>query len=422
MTGTIRFIGKLSFVVFLLLLLFSFAMFQGGFVSWFLFFGFLPIFLYLLGLLFYPIKKWHVTRSLSHHVTRAGGRIAVTVKIKRSIPYPLYYCICEEIFPDTLQKVDNQNEKYRHMDKPNKLQVSRKIKKIVFPGFSREIELPYYIEQVPRGEHQLQALRIRTGDMFGFVKKEHIFYLSDQVIAFPNERPIHITDSITSYEQGSISSYAMNLKNSNVATGIREYMPGDKFSWIDWKQTAKKNTIITKEFEQEKSTDTMVILDNCYYQGINELAFEAGIELTMSLVESIRKQASQVGFLSIGENVVYFPMHHDPAKKDLIRQHLTRLQPGGTRPFSVVLREETMKISSGANMILVTTHMDDTFRESIEKIKQRSKRVIILFIQSSALISRNEHNTIQQLRFEGVVINVLTEKQLVQKKIEVNVS
>ncbi|SDR12148.1 DUF58 domain-containing protein [Virgibacillus salinus] len=422
MTGTIRFIGKLSFVVFLLLLLFSFAMFQGGFVSWFLFFGFLPIFLYHLGLLFYPIKRWHVTRSLSHHVIRAGGRIAVTVKIKRTIPYPLYYCICEEIFPDTLQKVDNQNEKYRNMDKPNKLQVSRKIKKIVFPGFSREIELPYYIEQVPRGEHQLQALRIRTGDVLGFVKKEHIFYLSDQIVAFPNERPVHIAESITSYEQGSISAYAMNLKNSNVATGIREYTPGDKFSWIDWKQTAKKNTIITKEFEQEKSTDTMVILDSCYNRGINDLAFEAGIELTMSLVESIRKQASQVGFLSIGENVVYFPMHHDPSKKDLIRQHLTRLQPGGTRSFSMVLREETTKISSGANMILVTTQMDDMFRESIQKVKQRSKRVIILFIQSSALISRSEHNIIQQLRFEGVVINVLTEKQLVQKIIEVNVS
>lgn len=422
MTRTIRFIGKLSFVIFMILLVFSFAMFQGGFVSWFLFFGFLPIFLYHIGLLFYPIKKWHVTRHLSHHVIRAGDRVAVTVKIQRTIPYPLYYCICEEVFPDTLKKVDNHNDKYRYMDQPEKLHVNRKIKKIVFPGFSHHIELPYYIEQVPRGEHQLQAIRIRTGDVFGFVKKEYIFHVSDQVVAFPNKRHIHIAESINSFEQGSISSYAMNLKNTNVATGIREYMPGDKFSWIDWKQTAKKNTIITKEFEQEKSTDTMVILDVCHYQGINELAFEAGIELTMSLLESIQKQASQVGFLSIGEETVYFPMHHDPTKKDWIRQYLTKVQPSGMYSFSVKLREEMMRVSSGMNIILVTTRMDHAFQETIQQARQRTRRVIVLFIQASALITRNEHNIIQQLRFEGVVINVLTEKQLTQDKIGVNVS
>ncbi|WP_164670178.1 DUF58 domain-containing protein [Virgibacillus doumboii] len=421
MKGILRFIGKLAFVVLLLLLLFSFAMFQGGFVSWFLFFAYTPIFLYHIGLLFYPIKNWQVTRKLSNHVVRAGDRVAVKVKINRSFPYPLYYCICEEVFPVTLQRMDSHNEKYRYMDQPGKLQVNRKIKKIVFPGFKREIELPYYIEQVPRGEHQLQFVRIRIGDVFGFVKKEHVFKVPDQIVAFPNERPVHISESINSFEQGSVSSYAMNLKNTNVATGIREYMPGDKFSWIDWKQTAKKNTIITKEFEQEKSTDTMVILDASHYHGMNDLAFEAAIELTTSLLETIRKQ-SQVGFLSIGSETSYFPLHHDPAKRDLIRQHLTRVQPSGDHPFSVKLKEELAKVSSGVNMIVVTTHMDVSFQETIQKAKQRTKRVIVLFIQSSALITRNEHHIIQQLRFEGVVINMITEKQLVQHMIEVNVS
>ncbi len=128
MKSTLSIAGKLSFLVFLFLLLFVFAMFQGGFLSGFLFFGFLPVFLYHLGLLVYPIGKWEVTRELSNHVVRTGDRVAVTVRIKRSVPFPLYYCVCEEVFPDTLQQVGDRTERHRHMDRPDKLHVNRTIK------------------------------------------------------------------------------------------------------------------------------------------------------------------------------------------------------------------------------------------------------------------------------------------------------
>jgi|GEM_PF-173430 len=421
MKDTIRFAGKLSFVIFLLLLLFSFAMFQGGFVSWFLFFATLPIFLYHLGLLFYPIKNWRMTRNLSRYVARAGDCIEVTLHIKRSIPYPLYYCICEEVFPDSLRKADDFSERHRFLGQSDKLNISRRLKKIIFPGFKREIELPYVIDQIPRGEHRLQAVRVRTGDVFGIVTKEHVFHVDDRIVAMPNERPVRMTESMNSFDQGSASSHSVHLKNTNVATGIREYMPGDKFSSIDWKQTAKKNTVITKEFEQEKSTNTLLVLDACHYEGLNELAFETGIELTLSLLETVQKQTSRTGFLSIGENTAYFPLHHDPGKKDWIRRHLTRIQPGGTVPFSVKLREEMMQITSGANMIFVTTHLDYEFQDVIKQVRQRTKNLVVVLIQASGLISRHEHNMIHQLRSEGLVINVLTEDELAQKMIEVNI-
>ncbi len=38
-------------------------MFQGGFVSWFLFYSFLPFGLYAVVVLLYPLKKWNVTRD-----------------------------------------------------------------------------------------------------------------------------------------------------------------------------------------------------------------------------------------------------------------------------------------------------------------------------------------------------------------------
>ncbi|WP_430788480.1 DUF58 domain-containing protein [Virgibacillus flavescens] len=421
MRDTVQFIGKLVFIVFLFLALFSYAMFQGGFVSWFLFYSFLPIFLYLFGMLLYPIKGLYVTRKLSHHVVRAGDSVQIEIIIKRNFPFPLYYCICEEVFPETLNKVDNRADKYQHMEDPSKLQVVRKIKKVVFIGFKKKVRLSYQIAEIPRGEHQLFAIRFKTADLFGFIKKEHVYKVFDNLIAYPKEHQVHITEKINSFEQGSISAPNQSLKNTNIASGIREYMPGDKFSWIDWKQTARKNTVMTKEFEQEKSTDTMLILDGYHHHNLNVLAFEAAIEMALSLMETIRKQSSQIGFLSIGEKNVFFPLHHDPAKKELIRQHLTQLQPGGERDFSGTLVEEAKRLTSGVIVVIVTTTMNEEFKQAVKQMKQRSKRIIVCFIESSKLITDEQHHIIQQLKFEGIVMNIITEKQLVQNRIEVRV-
>ncbi len=422
MKASIRFVGRFLFVFLLLLILFSFAMFQGDFVSWFLFFGFLPIFLYQFGLFFYPLKGWKVTRKLSRHNLRAGSDATVKLMMKRRIPFPLFYCIVEEIFPQTLQKADRQQEKYYHMDQPAQLNVNRRMKQVIYPWFKRVIEIPYTIEQTPRGIHQLQAVRIRTGDVFGFLKKERTFQIADTLTVYPNERPLHLQEKFSNYQEGAISSHALNLKNTNVSSGVREYMPGDKISRIDWKQSARKNTMMTKEFEQEKSTDTLLVLNACYHEDTNSLAFEAAVEVTMSLMGAIHQQASQVGLTTIGEETVHFPLHHDMTQAAGIRQHLTEIQPAGERSFEVQLKQASLKIGGGFVLMIVTNHLDDPLKQTMKELKQRTKRIIIFYIQSTTTISEQDYQRITELQMHGIGVSILTEKQRVKNPIEVNVT
>jgi uncharacterized protein (DUF58 family) len=420
MRRTFRFVRNVIFILLLFVLLFSYAMFQGGFTSWFLFFGFLPIFLYLIGFAFYPISRWKVERKSLKHVIATGDQTSVTIRVRRKIPFPIYYCVVEEVFPDTLNRIDTRYSKYQYLEHPTKLYKGRQIKKLIFPWFKRKIDITYTLGQLPRGNHILPAVRIRTADMFGLIKKEHVYPATTELMVYPIERPVHVVERMNSYEQGSISSFATHLKNTNVATGVREYKPGDKFSWIDWKQTAKKSNVMTKEFEQEKSTDTLIILDSCYYDGMNLLAYEATIEMSISLIETIRKQASQVGFLSIGTEPVLFPVKHDPTKKEWIRKHLTQLQPGRTQPFASKLKEEMAKITSSFYVVIVTTHLDEQLMETLQHVRLRDKKVMIVFIQAENRISSLEHQLILKLRNDGVGVSILTEKELVMDPIEVS--
>ncbi|WP_087974647.1 DUF58 domain-containing protein [Oceanobacillus rekensis] len=421
MKDALRIVGNILFVCALFTILFSYAMFQGGFVSWFLFFSFLPIFLYLIGFLIYPIKRWKVSRRFSHHIIEAGDSINATIEVKRSFPFPLYYCIIEEVIPQSLMKVDNRNDKYQYMHHPDKIYVERSIKRVTFPIFKRGFQLPYSITNVPRGEHRLKKIRIRTSDIFGFVKKEHVFAVSDEIIAYPSSHALKMSERFSKYEQGSVSSTGHHLTNTNVAVGVREYAPGDRFSWIDWKQTARKNSVMTKEFEQEKSTDILLIHDSCQIEGLNPLAFEATIEICLSLMETFQNQDSKVGLLSIGKKTVYFPSDQSKANKLPVNHYLTRLTPGGERTFSMNLKEEIKRIDKGDFVIIITTHLDDFLKQTIRRFTLRTKQASVICIQSEALISDEEQQLIQQLRYSNIPVQLLTEKELMKAPIEVSI-
>lgn len=420
MKSSLRMVGNILFIITLFAILFSYAMFQGGFVSWFLFFSFLPIFLYLLGFLMYPINRWKVTREISHHSIEAGKSVHATIKIERSFPFPLYYCVIEEVIPQTLMKLDNRNNKYQYMNHPDKLYVERRIKRVTFPIFKRRIQFAYTLKQVPRGEHRLKKIRIRTSDIFGFAKKEHVVEIANEIIVYPRRHHLQMTERFSNYEQGSVSSSRHHLTNSNVAIGVREYAPGDRFSSIDWKQTARKNTVMTKEFEQEKSTDILLVHDSCNTDGLNPLAFEATVEICLSLMETFRKQEAQVGFLSIGKKTEYFPSEHT-ANSSPINRYLTNLKPSGKRPFSMKLKEEIKRMDQGDYVIFITTTIDDLFKQIIRRFKSRTKQVAVIFIQSEALISDKEQQLIQQLRYASIPVQILTEKELKNKTIEVRI-
>src|SRR5699024_11106265 len=376
-----RFIRNFIFIILLFLVLFSFAMFQGGFTSWFLFFSFLPIFLYQIALMFYPIKMWKVTRELSKQMIEAGDQVIVKISIRRKVPFPLYYCIFEEIFPETLNKLDLRQDKYKQMNNPNSINTVRQKKKILFQWFKREFTFTYQLTHLPRGEHVLSEVRIRTGDVFGLIKKDHTFQTVSHLTVFPYQRKLRMDEQARNLEQGVTSSQALNFKNTNVASGIREYMPGDRFSWIDWKQTARKNEVMTKEFEQEKSTDTLLILDSSYYTGFNELEFEATVELILSFIDLFRKNGTYASLLTIGEETNFFPAKRF-VQREAMERHLATVHPTGNKAFSLLLKEEFMRLNSQHLIIILTTNLDESLQETIKQLKMRKKRVHLIYIQA----------------------------------------
>ena len=133
-------------------------------------------------------------------------------------------------------------------------------KTILFPGLKRNISFQYAIDTIPRGEHTFSSVRVKTGDLFSMMEKSN-FFSSGYIFSLSSVCRYNVSAIGKPFRTRSALSKYKFLKDSTISVGVRDYKPGDRFSWIDWKATARTNNIMTKEFEQQRSHNIMIFID-----------------------------------------------------------------------------------------------------------------------------------------------------------------
>lgn len=333
---------KLIFLLFLLLGAFSFAMFQGGFVSWFLFYSFCPLAIYGIAIYFYPLKKAAVERRAEKKALFAGEELKVKGRIKRKGFFPLFYLIVED-------KVAGGRDQT----------VVRTEKMMLFPYFKRVIDFEYAVGSLPRGVHYLNEVELAAGDPLGFIEKRAaIPAAKEKLIVFPEYEHIPFS-SLTSFSYGGMASANEKMeKDTTMAASVREYQYGDRFSWINWKASAKRNELMTKEFEQRMSSEISIMVD-CYPDD----QFEAIVSFAASIVIScIRNRGKAQLFFS------------DPAEKPIfikgtMTQHealyrLALIEDQCPAPIADILAGERKRTERNGFAMLITRHLSSRLIEN----------------------------------------------------------
>ncbi|RFU69274.1 DUF58 domain-containing protein [Peribacillus saganii] len=334
---------KLLSLVVLFAAVFTYAMFQGGFVSWFLFYSFLPFALYPMLLFFHPVKDFNVERDIEKLECKAGDSVDITVTITRGFPFPLVFLIVEELLPYQL--------------KPDS---STQVKSLVFPWFKREIKLSYSLDGVPRGEHHLLSIRLKTGDFLGLFTKEATFEIPGRILAYPAYYDMNFRQLANLFDQGQTSSSVRLQRENSIVSGVRDYQPGDKLSWINWKATAKRNDIMTKEFEERKSQDVFLLLDERKSEVYEEL-----IVFTASLVQAIIKNGVQLGYFSTGQAEGIVSVRGGDVQRHKLFYRLATSQPAAGERLKMVMENSKKWLPFHVTLLLVTSYVT---REHIEEI------------------------------------------------------
>lgn len=377
--------GRFIFVLLVLISAFVFAMFQGGQVSWTIFYAVLPFVFYSIALFFYPIKDLRVERAILTPGVEKGGKLVVVITVKRKWRFPLLYTAISEKWLG---------------ERPPELT------KLLILGFRKEAEWTYEIKEIPRGEHVIKGVHIELFDFFGWIRKTRFIPIRNTVLVYPKTTAIHYVPIDTQYDRGTITSPFNIVKDTTLATGVRDYQTGDRVSWIHWKSFARTQTLMTKEFEDRRSQELFVILDD----RPSEL-FEEQIEFAASVLKEALRQQAAIGFLSTGEVHTVFPSIQSEEHFGQALVYLAKIKPKGSAS-SVMEESHGHMLHQDRSMILITGSPNWSFIESVVS-NVKSTRSIVCFAITNKDISKQKDfgRDVQFAKMKGITVHAITPSQ-----------
>lgn len=377
---------KLIVLTLLTAAVFSYAMFQGGFVSWFLFYAFLPFVVYAGLLALYPLRSFQASRQMAKTQLQAGDRLGVSVTLRRKLPFPLMYMVIEDCLPEGIESL-NRDE--------------AAAKRLVFPWFKRRMTMSYELARVPRGEHHFHAVRVRTGDVLGLIEKTAFYELDDTLFVYPSFHRLSYQVNERHQEDGATGSSPVHQHHSAVAASVRDYQPGDRFAALDWKTSARRSQLMTKEFEPSRSKNLFLLMDR-----FSSEAFEEVVTVSASILHSVLQSGAEAGLASVGKEKTLFPIQEGEQHFKRMLRHLAVVHCDAADPVSRYVREELGKPSvRKADKVIVTGQ----FTEDLLNLADAGggRFTVILAKEKDAELSQAENVMIERMMKRQIRVQVM---------------
>src|SRR5690606_19167443 len=140
------------------------------------------------------------------------------------------------------------------------------------------------------------------------------------ILVYPPYEDIFYKSFRSMLDQGGVLSLSSSRHDTSLVAGIREYEPGDRFSWIDWKASAKSNQMMTKEFETRESNDFLIILDTAPANN-----FEILVKFAASAARTVIRNGGKAGMLIGGKEKVLLPPRSGAGQEAAIFYQLAKV-------------------------------------------------------------------------------------------------
>jgi len=112
-----------------------------------------------------------------------------------------------------------------------------------------------------RGWFQLGPTQIETGDIFGLFLIRKIVQPKSRLLVIPYTVNIQNFPAPFGIMPGGRALRQKTLEVTPYAAGVREFVPGDPLKRIHWPTSARKQTLIVKEFEKDPMAAVWIFLD-----------------------------------------------------------------------------------------------------------------------------------------------------------------
>ncbi len=131
----------------------------------------------------------------------------------------------------------------------------------VAAGDAEQVE--YRCQLGQRGRYRLGPLRVRTRVPLGLLQGSMTIGQADELLVYPRLGQLsdRWSELVKVDRLGQHSSRRHQGPIEGDYYGLRDWRPGDSRRWIHWRSSAKRNSLVVRQFELHRSQDFVLLLD-----------------------------------------------------------------------------------------------------------------------------------------------------------------
>ncbi|MCA9998943.1 MAG: DUF58 domain-containing protein, partial [Anaerolineales bacterium] len=257
-----------------------------------------------------------------------------------------------------------------------------------------------------RGRYQLGPLRISTSDPFGLFPMERDLSATTNVVIYPLTFDIQqFALPIGLLPGGDALRRRTHYVTTN-ASGVRDYAPGDSFSRIHWRSSARRDRLVVKEFELDPLADIWIVPDMSVYEHVapkealerlrqqdnlppwmQKDSFtlpgtteEYTVSIAASLAQYFLRRDRAVGMLGYGQSNEVVQPDRGERQLNRILETLSVLSARGEVPLTDMLHAESHLFPRGTTLIVVTPTTRENWATAVRQLSRRGLRVVTVLV------------------------------------------
>lgn len=335
-----------------------------------------------------------------------GDENQIIVSIKNFYTFSIYTKIIDEI-PYQFQ-IRN-------------FEIKRKIKNASTDDFQ------YFLRPTERGEYHFGNLNIYASSPLRLLSKRYTFNKDVMVPTYPSYIQLRKYDLIAF--SNNLFQYGVKkirrIGHTMEFEQIKEYVSGDDIRTLNWKATAKKNSLMVNQFQDEKSQNIYMLIDKgrtmkMPFNGLSLLDY--AINATLVLSNVILKKQDKAGMFTFSkkiDNRVVAERRTSQMQK--ILESLYNVKTDYFESDYSRLYADVKKNITQRSLLILYTNFEtlDGLDRQLPYLKGIAKNhlLVVVFFQNTELnhITNKKAETIQE-----IYDKVIAEKFLFEKKLIVN--
>ncbi len=235
-----------------------------------------------------------------------------------------------------------------------------------------------------RGLFMVGPVRVTTSDLFGLFRRARTYGAQQPVLVYPHAENLPRFWAPPALLAGESRTRRPAYSVTPNAASVREYQPGDSFSRIHWRSTARTGELMVKLFELDPASDVWIVLDlygKSQAGAGDDSTEEHGVRIAASITRFFLFANRSVGLVASGAQFHVAEPERGIGQFARILEALAIARAEGDVPLAELLNHEGRRFGRRTTIVVVTPSTDDAWVGSLQLLGTRGVKMAAVVLE-----------------------------------------